>query len=118
MLADVFESFAQVFSPPFRQVMWKSLGLTTAVLVLAGVGLDRLALSFIHVGPVWLSTVLSVVVALGLAETKPEPTNATSDVQTSSGGAIHIELPGRAIIRVESGAELTLLRRILESLRK
>ncbi len=66
MLADVFESFAQIFSPPFREVMWKSLGLTTAILVLAGVGLDRLALSFIHVGPVWLSTVLSVVVALGL----------------------------------------------------
>ena len=46
--------------------MWKSLGLTTAILVLAGVGLDRLALSFIHVGPVWLSAIFSVVVALGL----------------------------------------------------
>src|SRR5271166_4848590 len=66
MLADAFESFAQILSPPFRRVMWKSLGLTTAILVLAGVGLDRLALSFIHVGPAWLGTVLSVVVALGL----------------------------------------------------
>ena len=66
MLADAFESFAQIFSPPFRRVMWKSLGLTTAILVLAGVGLDRLALSVIHAGPSWLGTVLSVVVALGL----------------------------------------------------
>src|SRR5271165_2745048 len=66
MLADAFESFAQILSPPFRQVMWKSLGLTTAILVLAGVGLDRLALSLVHVGPGWLSAVLSVVVALGL----------------------------------------------------
>ncbi|MGO9437651.1 MAG: IS66-like element accessory protein TnpA [Terracidiphilus sp.] len=64
------------------------------------------------------STALLPVTISADAETKPEPTNATSDVQTSSGGAIHIELPGRAIIRVESGAELTLLRRILESLRK
>ena len=66
MLGDAFDSFAQIFSPPFRGVMWKSLGLTAAILVLAGVGLDRLALSLIHVGPSWLSTVLSIVVALGL----------------------------------------------------
>jgi CysZ protein len=66
MLADIFDSFVQIFSPPFRRVMWKSLGLTTALLVLAGVGLDRLALSLIHVGPLWLSAILSVVVALGV----------------------------------------------------
>ena len=37
---------------------------------------------------------------------------------TSSGGAIHIELPGRATISVERGADPVLLRSILESLRK
>jgi len=36
----------------------------------------------------------------------------------SSGGAIHIELPGRAMISVESGADPVLLRSILETLRK
>ena len=66
MLTDLFASFDQIFSPPFRRVMWKSLGLTTAILLLAGFGLDRLALSFVHVGPSWLSATLSVVVALGL----------------------------------------------------
>jgi CysZ protein len=66
MLADLFASIDQIFSPPFRRVMWKSLGLTTAILLLAGIGLDRLALSFVHVGASWLSTALSVVVALGL----------------------------------------------------
>jgi CysZ protein len=66
MLADAFDSFAQIFSPPFRGVMWKSLGFTAAILILAGVVLDRLALSLMHVGPSWLSTVLSIVVALGL----------------------------------------------------
>jgi len=66
MIADALDAFAEIFSPPFRRVMWKSLGLTAAILVLAGVGLDRLALSFVHVGPAWLSAVLSVVVALGL----------------------------------------------------
>ena len=38
--------------------------------------------------------------------------------QASCGGAIHIELPGRAAISVESGAEPSLVRLILESLRK
>ena len=66
MIADALEAFAEIFSPPFRRMMWKSLGLTTAIFVLAGVGLDRLALSLMHVGPAWLSAVLSVVVALGL----------------------------------------------------
>jgi hypothetical protein len=38
--------------------------------------------------------------------------------QTSIGGAIHIELTGRANISVESGADPALLRCVLESLRK
>ena len=66
MLALAFDSFAQIFSPPFRRVMWRSLGLTTAILVLAGIGLDRLALSLVHVGPLWLSAILSAAIALGL----------------------------------------------------
>jgi transposase len=36
----------------------------------------------------------------------------------SPGGSIHIELPGLAMISVESGADPKLLRSILESLRK
>jgi transposase len=38
--------------------------------------------------------------------------------RTSCGGAIHIELPGRAVISVEGGADPSLVRSILESLRK
>ena len=33
MIADALDAFAQIFSPPFRRVMWKSLGLTAAILV-------------------------------------------------------------------------------------
>lgn len=36
---------------------------------------------------------------------------------TVSSGAIHIELPGRAMITAESGADMRLLRAVLESLR-
>ncbi|HEV2174602.1 MAG TPA: transposase [Nitrospira sp.] len=40
----------------------------------------------------------------------------TEEVAPSAGGAIHIELPGRALISVERGADPLLLRSILESL--
>ena len=39
-------------------------------------------------------------------------------VRSVAVGAIHIEFPGRAMISVESGADPTLLRSILESLRQ
>ena len=39
-------------------------------------------------------------------------------VQEPSGGAIHIEFPGRAMISVERGADRSLVRAILESLQK
>ena len=42
----------------------------------------------------------------------------SSAVQMPSGGAIHIEFVGRANISIESGADATLLRCVLESLRK
>lgn len=64
------------------------------------------------------STALLPVTISADAETKPETTDATTDVQTSSGGAIHIELPERAMISVENGADPAVVRCILESLRK
>ena len=69
MLSDALESFIQIFSPPFRAVMWKSLGLTAIVLFLLGSGLDRLASLLMPDAPTWLSWILSIVVALGLIAT-------------------------------------------------
>ena len=66
MLQDAIDAFADIFSPPFRGVMIKSLALTLAVLVLGGFALDRLALSFVHVETGWLSTTISILVGLGL----------------------------------------------------
>lgn len=42
----------------------------------------------------------------------------SAEVSRSAGGSIHVELPGRAVISVERGADPILLRAILESLRK
>ncbi len=66
MLQDALDSLGDIFSPPFRRVMAKSLALTLGVLVVGWVGLDRLALSFVHVQPNWLATAISLVVGLGL----------------------------------------------------
>jgi len=38
--------------------------------------------------------------------------------RSAPSGSIHIEFPGKAMISVERGADPTLLRSILESLRK
>jgi len=45
-------------------------------------------------------------------------TEPVPHVQGAAGGSIHIEFPGRAMISVESGADPTLVRYVLESLRK
>lgn len=52
-----------------------------------------------------------------IASDSEEP-ETTAEVQTSRAGAIHIELPGRAMISIESGADPRLLRCVLESLRQ
>jgi transposase len=51
-------------------------------------------------------------------ESTPERSEGAAVEQASSGGAIHVELFGRANITAEAGADPALLRCVLESLRK
>ncbi len=66
MIQDAIDSFVDVFSPPFRRVMWKSLALTLAVLLLAGLALDKLALAFVAIHTGWLAALITVMVGVGL----------------------------------------------------
>ena len=66
MIEDALAAFAQIFSPPFRTILFKSLALTLAVLVLAWFALDRLALSLAHLGAGWFSSALSALLGFGL----------------------------------------------------
>jgi transposase len=52
----------------------------------------------------------------GDADATSESADGPVEAQASSGGAIHIELPGRAMISVERGADMNLVRDVLESL--
>jgi transposase len=65
-----------------------------------------------------LSTALLPVTISDGDEARSETAYATADVPTPSSGAIHIELPGKVMISVESGADRALLRCVLASLCK
>jgi CysZ protein len=50
MLGDVVNAIAQMFSPPLRAILWKSILLALALIVLIGIGLDRLIVHFVDLG--------------------------------------------------------------------
>jgi CysZ protein len=72
MIDDALASLRDMFSPPFRSVLYKSLGLTLALLAMLWLALERLAIwmttggaSWFQGAP-WLMTVVEVAAGLGL----------------------------------------------------
>jgi CysZ protein len=66
MLEAAIASLRQILSPPFRAVLFKSLGLTLLLLALVWAGLDRLATSFVAVDHPLLHTILTFATGAGL----------------------------------------------------
>src|SRR5947209_7866819 len=66
MLDDALAAFRQIFTPPFRTVLIKTLGLTLLLLALVWLGLDRLVLHFVTAQTPWVATLLSIVTGIGL----------------------------------------------------
>jgi len=66
MLQAALDAVRQIFSPPFRNVLLKSLGLTFVLLALAWTGLDKVALSFLTVDNYWLRTLVTFATGAGL----------------------------------------------------
>jgi transposase len=64
-----------------------------------------------------MSSLLPVVMAAADSRSRVERQPTVSQELASPSGAIQIELPGRATIRVERGADRAVLLAILESLR-
>ena len=64
------------------------------------------------------STALLSITISADADSTSESADAAVNTRVSGDGAIHIELPGRAMISAERGADPALLRCVLESLRK
>ncbi|ACK49132.1 protein of unknown function DUF540 [Methylocella silvestris BL2] len=60
----------QIFTPPFRGVLWKTLGLTLALLALVWIGLEKLIIAGLALPSMaaypWVATALSFVGGVGL----------------------------------------------------
>jgi CysZ protein len=67
MIGDAAAAFFEIFTPPFRAVLWKVLGLTLLLLVLAVGALHHILLGLVIVSTAWLATLFSVLAGLGLA---------------------------------------------------
>ncbi|HET7715988.1 MAG TPA: sulfate transporter family protein [Bauldia sp.] len=60
-------ALADIFSAPFRAVMWRSLGLTIGLLILIWIGLQALLAWLVDIESYpWIETVLAVLAGLGL----------------------------------------------------
>jgi CysZ protein len=50
MLDDVIQALIQLFAAPLRAVLWKTIGLALALIVVAGIALDRLIVHLVGAG--------------------------------------------------------------------
>src|SRR5437763_1034965 len=50
MLDDAIRAVAQLFSPPLRAVLWKTIGLALAQIVIVGIVLERLIVYLVGAG--------------------------------------------------------------------
>jgi CysZ protein len=66
MVSDAVAAFNQIFTPPFRKVLVRSLALTLAVLAVVWMGLGRLAASYVTTPWPWLDMLIAIAAALGL----------------------------------------------------
>ncbi|MEA2934354.1 MAG: CysZ protein [Variibacter sp.] len=59
MFEAAAQALGQMFSPPFRKVLWKSVGLAVIFLILIGIGLQRLLSWTVTRGGAWVETTFS-----------------------------------------------------------
>lgn len=66
MIDAAFAAAAEIFTPPFRAVLAKTLGLTVLLLTACAVGLEKLAAAYLVTPWGWASTLIHVLTGLGL----------------------------------------------------
>ncbi|WP_322786497.1 sulfate transporter family protein [Afifella pfennigii] len=66
MFLDAKRAFDEIFSPPFRSVLWKSVGLTLGLLFLVWLALQGLLAYFLALPYGWLETGIEIFSGLGL----------------------------------------------------
>ena len=66
MLRDAVAAFEQILSPPFRRVLWKSLALSVALLLLGYLAFAKLGSGQIQTPWPWLDTWIAIALGFGL----------------------------------------------------
>ncbi|MEW5423660.1 sulfate transporter family protein [Amorphus sp. 3PC139-8] len=66
MLASASRAFSEIFTPPFRPVLLKTLGITLAFLVVLWLGVQAALAHWVHLPYGWLETILSILTGIGL----------------------------------------------------
>ncbi len=66
MLTSAIAAFREIFSPPFRSVLFKSLGLTLVLLAIVWLALDKFITGYIAVPYPWVATTLVFLTGIGL----------------------------------------------------
>ncbi|WP_316858413.1 EI24 domain-containing protein [uncultured Cohaesibacter sp.] len=69
MLSPAILALQQLFSKPFRSILWKMLGITLLLLLLVGIGMEaglEYLLSLESVLPGWAESTASILAGLGL----------------------------------------------------
>jgi CysZ protein len=69
MIDAATAALMQMFTPPFRAVLYKTLGVTLALLALVFVLLDKVIVHFIALPYTWANTLLSILTGVGLVVT-------------------------------------------------
>jgi CysZ protein len=67
MLEAAAKALAQMFSPPFRVVLWKSVALAVLLLIVIGAGLHRALLWLATMGEAWAENALGMTAHLPLS---------------------------------------------------
>ena len=66
MINAAYAALQQIFSPPFRRVLLKTLALTFLLLIVFFVGVEKLFVTWLVLPYSWLTTFITVVAGLGL----------------------------------------------------
>lgn len=66
MIDAAIAAFRQVLTPPFRAVLYKSVGAAIALMVVAGFGLEKLIQSQVFVSTPWLDAAIKIASAFGI----------------------------------------------------
>ena len=66
MIAAAVAAFEEIFTPPFRAVLLKTMGLTVLLLAVLWAIVEKLIVTFVHVPWGWLQTTINMLSGAGL----------------------------------------------------